>query len=124
MLKSPKDACINCFTQHERGWVTEGLEIRDTPYTVNDFTSSGYLVVEFNREPIGDIEFAWIGDANNWVWVVTPFTPQDNMLVIDLSKIGERNNYNQSTMLKIFLCCYDDSWDDLLVVDAFFADRR
>jgi hypothetical protein len=108
----------------QRGWFSDGVDDMWSPYTVRDFTESQYLILEFNREPNGEIEFAWIGDSNDWEWTSTSFTPNGNILIIDLARIDGYNQYRQASLLKIFICCYDDSWESLKLADAYFADTR
>jgi hypothetical protein len=106
----------------EGGWWSDGVGV--SPYTAQDFTDSRYLILEFNRKPYGEIDFAWIGDTNDWVWTVTSFTPQSRILIIDLAMINGYNQYIQASSLKIFICCYGDSWQDLIILDAYFANAR
>jgi hypothetical protein len=108
----------------QRGWFTDGVDDLWSPYTARQFTDSQYLILEFNREPYGEIEFAWIGDSNNWQWTETAFFPQGRTLIIDLSRIDGYNQYRQASYLKIFVNCYYDSWDDLIITDAYFANAR
>ncbi|MCL2663091.1 MAG: serine/threonine protein kinase [Oscillospiraceae bacterium] len=112
------------FPDNERGWWSDNVGDSRSPYTARDFTDSRYMILEFDRKPYGDIEFAWIGDTNDWVWTTTSFTPQSRILIIDLALINGYNQYIQASSLKIFICCYDDSWDNLTLVDAYFANVR
>jgi len=108
----------------QRGWFTDGVDGLWSPYTARQFTDSQYLILEFDREPHGEIEFAWIGDSNNWAWTTTSFTPQGRILIIDLSQISGYSQYKQATSLKIYINCYDDSWENLVITDAYFANAR
>jgi hypothetical protein len=106
------------------GWFSDGVDDLWSPYTARQFTDSQYLILEFDREPYGEIEFAWIGDSNNWQWTATSFTPQGHILIIDLTRIDGYNQYKQASYLKIYINCYYDSWDDLVITDAYFANAR
>jgi hypothetical protein len=108
----------------QRGWFSVGTDDLWSDYTSSDFSDSQYLIIEFDREPYGEIEFAWIGDSNDWVWTSTAFFPQERILIIDLTQINGYNLYRQAYFLKIYICCYYDSWDDLTITDAYFADAR
>jgi len=107
----------------QQGWFTDGADDERSPYTVNDFTSSKYLVLEFDKKPNIELEFAWIGDANNWDWANTYFTPHDSTVVIDLTRIKDYSLYTQNTQMKIFICLSYNTFDDITLIDAFFADK-
>jgi hypothetical protein len=108
----------------QRGWFTNGVDELWSPYTAQQFTESRFLILEFEREPYGEIEFAWIGDSNDWVWTVTTFMPEGRILIINLLLIDESYRYRQGSYLKIYLNCYDDSWENLIITDAYFANIR
>jgi len=134
--QSPKDTTHNATTQlrdfqhyggmpdTQRGWFTDGVDTLWSPYTSRNFTDSRYLILEFDRKPYGDIEFAWIGDTNDWAWTVNTFAPQDRILIINLALINGYNQYIQASYLKIYVICLNDSWDDLIITDAYFANAR
>jgi serine/threonine protein kinase len=113
----------------QKGWCTKGVEIDDgsvtSPWSAKDFTSSRYLILEFGKEPAGNIDFVWKGDTNDWGWTQTSgLTPQGDKIVIDLHTINGYYQYMRSSELLIYLCYYSDSWDDLPVKDAYFANAQ
>jgi hypothetical protein len=106
----------------EGGWWSDS--VGTSPYTAQDFTKPQYLILEFNRKPYGEIEFVWFGDSNDWVWTPTSFIPQGRIMIISLAQINDYSLYQQASSLKIFLTCYGDSWQDLIILDAYFANAR
>jgi hypothetical protein len=108
------------------GWWSDGVDNRSSPYTVRDFTESRYLIIEFTREPIGEVDFVWIGDTNNWNWDegTTTFMPQSRILIIDLTQIEGYNQYRQASELKIFIILHFVNWDYVGELDVYFANAR
>jgi len=134
--QSPKDTTHIVTTQlggmqefgdladRQGGWRSDGVDEKSSPYKARDFTESQYLIIEFDRVPNGEVDFVWIGDSNNWVWTSTTFTPQSRILTIDLTQINGYNQYIQASWLKIFIYCHVDTWEDIRVLEVYFANAR
>jgi hypothetical protein len=117
----------------QKGWVTDGLGF-DSNLTLRNFTDARYLIVEFDREPAGNIDFIWsyIGSEGHFGWNQTnmgsassgAFTLTDRTLTIDLTKMNGYNDFANTTNsdLVIFLGYYSNSWYDLPITDAYFAN--
>jgi hypothetical protein len=106
------------------GWATSGVVIDDlaSPFTMRDFTRR-YLVLEFGKEPDGDFQFAWIDWADLDSWTQTDnLKAQGTTLVIDMTRINGYEQYVLCADMLIYVCYYDDSWDDLPLIDAYFAE--
>ena len=113
----------------QKGWATHGIEL-DSGYLSNswsawEFTSSRYLILEFYDEPDDPFQFVWRGynAYDGWNWVQTnDLRAQGNHLVIDLYDINGYYDYITYPELLIYVCYWDDSWLDLPLKDAYFAD--
>jgi hypothetical protein len=105
-----------------KGWTNDfdWAANRIRPWTAADFINSRYLVLEFETAPDENIEFIWLGDANDWTWRQASITPEGNVLVIDLRQIADYNLYVRCKFIKIYIGCH--SWDDLTLKDAYFAE--
>jgi hypothetical protein len=111
-------------TRH-KGWATSGVIIEnlDSTFTARDFTRR-YLVLELGAEPAGDFLFAWVekgAPAGSWTQTDN-LKAQGTTLVIDMTQINGYDQYIQLTDMLIYVCYFDDSWDDLPLLDAYFAE--
>ena len=109
--------------ESQRGWFTDGLDEKRSPFTARDFTSSRFLVLKFDRKPYIELEFVWIGDSNDWEWTITSITPHDDTVILDMTRVTGYDKLKQSSHIKLFICTYYDSWNDLTLIDAYFADK-
>ena len=112
------------------GWETKGIEGTKSTFSVADFTSSKYLVLEFNEIPDYETHqnfgFAWRSIEDELYWYQNQYKKVDvvdNVLVIDLSKIKESAEYNSKrSTLQIYIWIDNMPWKDIPLKDAYFAD--
>lgn len=107
-----------------RGWTNDfdWTANRTRPWTAADFINSRYLVLEFETTPDGNLDFIWLGDANDWKWIQTSIQPIGNTLVIDLRQIPAYNLYVRCKFIKIYIGYY--SWEELGLKAAYFANAK
>jgi hypothetical protein len=112
---------------HQKGWCSDNDSGLPSSGSVADFISAQYLIVEFERAPIGGVYFVWVGDSDGESWnqtngVVPDLGTSEKTLVIDLTKMNKYDDYVKCTRLvKIFLGYHSSSWNDLGIVDAYLA---
>jgi len=110
----------NDAPNQQKGWCTDGADGISTPWNARNFTTYRYLVLELGAEPKGDFQFAWYGNNNSWTQT-DGFRAQGRTVVFDLTSIKGYQEYLQSSEIFIFIGYYNDSWNDMPLVDAYFA---
>jgi hypothetical protein len=112
---------------YQKGWCSDNDSGLPSSGSVSDFTGAQYLVVEFDKAPVGGIFFVWVGDSDGAQWnqtdrVVPDLGTTETLLVIELSEMNGYDNYIKCTgFVKIFLGYYSSSWNDLGIKDAYLA---
>jgi hypothetical protein len=51
-----------------QGWLTDGVDGKDSPYLVEDVSRAQKLVLEFTNPPTAGMQIVWQGDGDNWTW--------------------------------------------------------
>ena len=114
---------VNSDTQ--MGWLTDGVDNKESPYTAGMFANAVSLILEFAEPPTGGMQVIWQGDGDGWSWNQTDgVIPDGGMdgttLTIDLpSTLENYDAFTQSTQIKFFLGYYDDNIADLGIVSAY-----
>jgi len=121
----------NDAPKNQKGWITKWYDELPSPWTARDFTGSQFLIIEFWNEPQGGIDFIWKSGVHDWMQTNMSTAQEgaftwygETKLVIDLTKTRHYDEYIKSSELVIYLGYYSDSWDDLWIKDAYFANLR
>jgi len=105
-----------------KGWITYNMPIDNVSshLTMQDFLHR-YLILEFSKEPAGEFTFVWLTVHGGPV-PTENLKAQGNKLIIDMTRLNGYSSFEQYTRMMFFINYYNDSWYDLPLVDAYFAE--
>jgi hypothetical protein len=128
------DLPINNFTaiggarDAQKGWATVGAEDQGTStLTIADVSRATSLVLEVPSKPEGGIQLVVFGHFNGWSWgggqydLSADDVYSDGKLIFNFARLGISIPNNEDDAVKILVCYYDDSWDDLGVTKAYLT---
>ncbi|MCL2697665.1 MAG: hypothetical protein FWE74_06260 [Oscillospiraceae bacterium] len=84
--------CANSSNPNNQvGWLTDGTDNTDSPYSIEDMAYAQQLVLEFAAPPRGKLEIIWLGSGNGWRWQQAEVIPDGgtdkNELTINLTQV-------------------------------------
>jgi hypothetical protein len=106
-----------------QGWLTDGVDSKESPYLAEDFSQAVFLVLEFTNNPTGSMQVVWQGNGDGWTWHQTDgVIGEDGIdeleIRIDLSQVLiNYDAFKSSTQLKLIIG-YEDV-DDLGITRAY-----
>jgi len=130
----------NINNETQKGWLTNGVDGKDSTLTAEAMTGAKYLVLELSKAPTGGFQIIWQGDGDGWAWDQTDnvlandgspdpskgsaITVKDGVtsLVIELSKaVKNYDKFLESEQIKLFIAYYSNNITDLGVTKAYLS---
>ena len=111
----------------QKGWLTDGVDGKESDFTADDFHNAKYLVLEYDNA-VPD-QFIWQGDGNSWGWAQTDGVTDvdggavEGRIVIDIAATAlNYDGWLASSQMKIFLAYYNPDWDAMGITRAYLCD--
>lgn len=108
-----------------QGWLTDGVDNVESPYTYEQFARAQQLVLEFTNAPTGPMQIVWQGNGDNWSWHQTnEIVPEEGMeeltLTINLFDVLINfDKFQESTQMKLIIGY--ENVDDLGITRAYLV---
>ncbi|MCL2108275.1 MAG: serine/threonine protein kinase [Oscillospiraceae bacterium] len=110
----------------QKGWLTDNYaDDIYSPFESIDFKMAPYLILEFWNPPAGGVWLCWNSELSDWneYQFVAVGGSNETVFVIDMGEIPHyHDTFLASLEIRLLLGYYSDSWDDLQLKDAYFAD--